>query len=69
MAEFTLRQMGFAPDYSCKGGRCSTCAAYCLSGKVVMSMNEVLTDKDIGKGLVLTCVGFAATDAELSFEF
>jgi len=126
MAEFTLRQMGFAPDqirkehfvidtpptaplltdttpkkvtihyqqqtyhievayptsildtalqkniqlpYSCKGGRCSTCAAYCLSGKVVMSMNEVLTDKDIGKGLVLTCVGFAATEAELSFEF
>jgi ring-1,2-phenylacetyl-CoA epoxidase subunit PaaE len=60
---------GIQLPYSCKGGRCSTCAAYCLNGKVVMSMNEVLTDKDIAKGLVLTCVGFAATDAELSFEF
>ena len=33
-----------------------------------MSMNEVLTDNDIAKGLGTTCVGFAATDAELSFE-
>jgi len=62
-------QKGIQLPYSCKSGRCSTCAAYCLRGKVVMSMNEVLTDSDIAKGLVLTCVGFAATDAELSFEF
>ncbi len=55
--------------YSCKGGRCSTCAAYCIKGKVIMSMNEVLTEKDLANGLVLTCVGFAATDTELSFEF
>ena len=61
-------QKGIQLPYSCKGGRCSTCAGYCLNGKVVMSMNEVLTDKDIAKGLVLTCVGFAATDLELSFE-
>jgi len=54
--------------YSCKGGRCSTCSAYCIKGKIVMSMNEVLTDKDIAKGLVLTCVGFAATDVELNFD-
>ena len=54
--------------YSCKAGRCSTCSAYCIQGKVVMSMNEVLTEKDISKGLVLTCVGFAATDVELSFD-
>ena len=62
-------QKGIELPYSCKGARCSTCAAYCLKGKVVMSMNEVLTDKDLAKGLVLTCVGFAATDTELSFEF
>jgi ring-1,2-phenylacetyl-CoA epoxidase subunit PaaE len=54
--------------YSCKGGRCSTCSAYRVNGKIVMSMNEVLTEKDIAKGLVLTCVGFAATDVELSFQ-
>jgi ring-1,2-phenylacetyl-CoA epoxidase subunit PaaE len=62
-------QKGIELPYSCKGARCSTCAAYCVNGKIVMSMNEVLTDKDLEKGLVLTCVGFAATDAELSFEF
>jgi ring-1,2-phenylacetyl-CoA epoxidase subunit PaaE len=62
-------QKGIELPYSCKGGRCSTCAAYCINGKVIMSMNEVLTEKDIAKGLVLTCVGFAATDTELNFEF
>jgi ring-1,2-phenylacetyl-CoA epoxidase subunit PaaE len=55
--------------YSCKAGRCSTCAAFCIKGKVVMSMNEVLTEKDLAKGLVLTCIGFAATDVELNFDF
>ena len=61
-------QQGIHLPYSCKGGRCSTCAAYCIDGKIVMSMNEVLTEKDLEKGLVLTCVGFAATDAELNFD-
>jgi len=53
--------------YSCRGGRCSTCVAKCLKGKVKMSINEVLTDKDLREGLVLTCVGYAESDLELSF--
>ena len=32
-----------------------------------MSNNEVLTDDDLRKGLVLTCVGYAETDVVLSF--
>lgn len=51
--------------YSCRGGRCSTCTIKCNKGKVSMSINEVLTDKDLRQGLVLTCVGFAETDLEL----
>ena len=51
--------------YSCKGGRCATCTARCVSGEVKMSNNEVLTEKDLEKGLVLTCVGFAASDVRL----
>jgi ring-1,2-phenylacetyl-CoA epoxidase subunit PaaE len=51
--------------YSCRGGRCSTCAVRCLSGQVVMSINDVLTDKDIREGWVLTCTGYAGTDLEL----
>jgi ring-1,2-phenylacetyl-CoA epoxidase subunit PaaE len=53
--------------YSCRGGRCSTCMAKCLSGKIKMSINEVLTDQDLQEGWVLTCVGFAETDIVLSF--
>jgi len=32
---------------------------------VRMSKNEVLTEKDLAEGLVLTCVGYAETDVEL----
>lgn len=53
--------------YSCRAGRCSSCVARCKSGKVVMSVNDVLTDKDLHDGLVLTCVGYAETDVELQF--
>jgi ring-1,2-phenylacetyl-CoA epoxidase subunit PaaE len=56
---------GIALPYSCKGGVCSTCVAKCVSGRVKMSKNEVLTDNDLAAGLVLTCVGFAETDVEL----
>jgi ring-1,2-phenylacetyl-CoA epoxidase subunit PaaE len=53
--------------YSCRGGRCSTCTVKCLSGKVKMSINEVLTEKELKEGWILTCVGYAETDVELSF--
>jgi ferredoxin-NADP reductase len=43
--------------YSCETGKCGSCAAICISGKVWLSNNEVLTDKDLDKGLVLTCTG------------
>lgn len=58
---------GIPLPYSCKGGRCSTCVARCIKGKVTMSMNDVLTEKDLEAGLVLTCVGYAETDVELEF--
>ncbi|MBV4358037.1 ferredoxin--NADP reductase [Pinibacter aurantiacus] len=44
--------------YSCEAGRCGTCSATCISGKVWMSYNEVLMDDEIAKGRVLTCVGY-----------
>ena len=56
---------GIALPYSCKGGVCSTCVARCVKGRVKMSKNEVLTEKDLEAGLVLTCVGYAETDVEL----
>ncbi|MDP9040793.1 MAG: iron-sulfur cluster-binding domain-containing protein [Bacteroidota bacterium] len=43
--------------YSCETGKCGSCAALCKSGKVWLSYNEVLTDKDLMQGLTLTCTG------------
>ncbi|GAB3924449.1 ferredoxin--NADP reductase [Mucilaginibacter myungsuensis] len=48
--------------YSCRTGMCSTCVGKCTLGKVVMTANEVLTDRDITEGLVLTCTGYALGD-------
>ena len=61
----TALQQGIKLPYSCKAGICSTCSATCLQGKILMGSNEVLTDKDMAKGLVLTCTGYAVTDVEL----
>lgn len=44
--------------YSCETGRCGSCILHCTSGKVWMSYNEVLTEKEIASGKVLTCTGY-----------
>lgn len=54
--------------YSCRGGRCSTCTSRCTSGSVKMTINDVLTPKDLQNGLILTCVAFPETDVELTFD-
>ena len=53
---------GLSLPYSCRGGRCSTCAAKCLSGSVHMTINDVLTDHDLTDGWVLTCTGYPESD-------
>lgn len=53
---------GIALPYSCRGGRCSTCAAQCLSGRVHMTINDVLTEHDLANGWVLTCTGYPESD-------
>ncbi len=54
--------VGIHLPYSCKGGRCSTCASLCTRGKVHMSINEVLTDKDLAEGWILTCSAYPDSD-------
>ncbi|WP_162054910.1 flavin reductase family protein [Pontibacter pamirensis] len=49
---------GMPLPYSCEAGKCGSCAARCTKGQVWMSYNEVLTEKDLAKGLTLTCVGY-----------
>ena len=55
--------------YSCQGGICGTCSAICKSGEVKMSINDVLTQKELDKGWILTCVGYPMTEqVELEYE-
>lgn len=60
------RNAGLPVPFSCEAGRCGNCTARCSSGEVWMSYNEVLTERDLKKGLVLTCVGYpVGGDVEL----
>lgn len=52
------RKQGLAMPYSCEVGRCGNCVALCTEGKVWISYNEVLTEKELAKGLILTCVAY-----------
>ena len=51
------QKVGLVLPYSCEAGRCGNCVARCVSGTVWHSYNEVLTEKELQQGLVLTCVG------------
>src|SRR5690606_2905377 len=44
--------------YSCEAGKCGTCAATCLEGRIWMSSNEVLSDRELARNRVLTCTGY-----------
>ena len=59
---------GIQLPYSCKGGRCASCAAVCTSGKLHMSVNEVLTDRDLAEGWILTCSSYVDSD-DVTIEF
>ncbi|RZK46209.1 MAG: iron-sulfur cluster-binding domain-containing protein [Pedobacter sp.] len=56
---------GIDIPYSCKAGICGSCAVRCRSGKVRMRSNDVLTDAEVGGGLILTCTGYAESDLVL----
>ena len=51
------KEAGIQLPYSCEVGRCGNCVAKCVKGTVWHSYNEVLTDRELEQGLVLTCVG------------
>ncbi|MEO5591297.1 MAG: iron-sulfur cluster-binding domain-containing protein [Chitinophagaceae bacterium] len=52
------KKAGIVLPYSCESGRCGSCAAICVEGKVWMSYNEMLMDDEMEKGRVLTCTGY-----------
>lgn len=42
--------------YSCQAGMCTACMGLCTQGQVMMDEEDGLTDAEIKKGYVLTCV-------------
>lgn len=52
------KRAGIQVPYSCEAGKCGSCVATCISGKIWMAYNEVLTDDEVTRGRVLTCQGF-----------
>lgn len=65
----TAKEQGIMLPYSCEAGRCGTCASTCTRGEVWMLRNEVLLDKEMAKGRVLTCTGFAiGGDADIVIQ-
>lgn len=64
----SAQRAGIALPYSCDAGQCGSCTALCLEGKVWMSYDEVLTERDLAAGRVLTCTGHAVGgDVVLAF--
>lgn len=62
-----LKQNIDAP-YSCQGGVCSTCIARVTEGKAEMEKNQILTDREIADGFILTCQAHPTTDT-LSIDY
>ena len=54
----TAKRKGIMLPYSCEAGKCGTCSATCIQGKVWHSYNEVLVDRELEKGRILTCTGY-----------
>lgn len=47
--------------YSCQGGICSSCLARVTEGAATMRQNNILTEKEVAEGLILTCQAHPTT--------
>jgi ring-1,2-phenylacetyl-CoA epoxidase subunit PaaE len=63
------KQAGLMLPYNCEAGKCGTCAATCAKGKVWHSYNEVLVDRELAKGRILTCTAYPYGDEEVVITF
>lgn len=56
------RQAGIQLPYSCGNGQCGTCTIRLKHGQVLHRLNEVLTDKELTEGYVLSCTAYPESD-------
>jgi ferredoxin len=48
--------------YACRGGACANCAVATVEGDVTMTVDHVLPDEMLDRGIRLSCVGIPTTD-------
>lgn len=53
---------GLDAPYSCREGRCSSCACRLVSGDVKMVNNEILEQEDLDEGIILACQSEPVSD-------
>jgi ferredoxin len=53
---------GHTWPYACRGGACANCAVAVVEGDLEMTVDNVLTDEMLARGIALSCVGRPATD-------
>jgi ring-1,2-phenylacetyl-CoA epoxidase subunit PaaE len=54
---------GINLPYSCKGGACTSCLCQTTKGKVVMPSNYKLFESEILRGVTLSCIAYADSEA------
>lgn len=64
----TLLEAGIAVPHSCRGGRCGSCVATVVAGRVDMAACDVLDADDLAEGLILACQARPA-DTDVHVEF
>jgi ferredoxin len=64
----TLLDVGIAVPHSCREGRCGSCVATVITGRVDMAPCDVLDAADLEDGLILACQARAA-GVEVRVEF
>ena len=51
-----------ALPYSCRSGVCSTCKAVCVSGDIEMTEGHFLSQSEVDKGSILTCISYPKSE-------
>lgn len=64
----TMIAAGIDVPYSCKEGRCGSCAATVVRGEVSMAACDILEPDDLADGLILACQATPVSD-DLHIEF
>ncbi len=55
--------------YSCEAGKCGTCSATCVKGNVWHAYNEVLMERELEQGRILTCTGYPFGEDDIVINF